>query len=57
MAPAKSRDLGAEIAFLSRALKAPALRDSAKRPRPTLPNARAADCPGSGQQPARVLAP
>jgi DNA replication protein DnaC len=31
MALAKSRDLGAEIAFLSRALKAPALRDSAER--------------------------
>ena len=29
--PAKSRDLGAELAFLTRALKAPALRDSAER--------------------------
>jgi DNA replication protein DnaC len=27
----KTRDLGAEIAFLTRALKAPALRDSAER--------------------------
>ena len=31
MSPAKARDLAAEVAFLTRALKAPSLREAAGR--------------------------